>query len=1232
MTNVVRLELSDFISRAQWRWTLSDPTGILAVHNVDLDIRCPEFEAMGDLHRFLSLNAAPDRRRENEAELIADTYRWIGERVFGDIGLELARRAPVIVHVVIPQAAEIVASYPLESAIVDGEMLAVRQVSLFFDVEVGRPARGGVKRPVGSRLRMLGLFTLPSGEAALNLRKERYQLARTVSQIAGERHLAVELKVLQYGVTREVIRQVGRDGESWDVLHLSGHGVAGHLLLETADGSTDLITAAELADLLEPLADQVKLITVSSCSSAALRTGGHFALPGAVPTTSGKPPQPGSSGAGDDEHVPALAVELASRLDVPVLAMRFPVADDLAIELTDRIYRAILGRVTTLPDAVGAVLPDLVAYASDHGYPPWSVGAPAMFGAKAADTRLQAPTGDFVTAPTPTGHPPPADLFVGRGDIMTRASAVLAHGSGMSGLVLQGMPGVGKTACARELLHCHVDSFEQVVWFGVPGEDTDAVGAFSLFALALLKLLSADTELSEAEFGSLIDDRDKFGRLMPLLKVYAARHRWLVIIDNAESLLTDTGNWRDDRWGLVLDALTLPESSSRIIITSRAPLSWPSARWESQPLHALSRDEAQLLARELPGFRKLLNGNAPGWEPGPARQAASRLLGAARGHPELLMLASGQAEDPSRLNLLVERATRIWDGPAEGDYADVVTAWTELAVDDLSSEERLFLWFVCALEETDRSGPHAGAVIETTWPDVWCLTGAAADPPVPGELMRTLSVRALAETGQEPERWRAGGCRIHPLITATVRQQAGAEFQTIVDAALVSYWMSALRGARPGTDTEATSLIVTAGKSALPYLQRAKAWKEAREAFDQAMIRDYSRAAVESALPVAYLLVKSSAGTDEQLWLQRSLARLWSWFDVDKGLPKLRRVVAEAVSAERYDLASVATADLINGYRMAGSLDEALAAARSKHDYSRRAGFGPWTLLADETMELQIHALKGHSERVLAEIDRLLHHARSLPEVQGPDERQPPWNVRETLLYIGDYVTSDLGLWERSLHFLQMIATSQEVRGASPHDVIRTKFDMHGSLVNLGRFREAIALLTECRKHYDDNRDQRMQGQVLSALADTWDKRGNGSRAIALEQEALRLRYKANDRQGIAISHRNIGDYMAHHCDDAPTAAAHHLAAALLFALMGDGYLHRTVQCLRRDLAALPKQAVIPTTVTALAQAVGVINGTESAPLLGAAQTGEEAAQRALDSILSQVRSPLDSAPGQPGA
>ena len=60
----------------------------------------------------------------------------------------------------------------------------------------------------------------------------------------------------------------------------SGHGRAGALLLEQPDGSPDLIATRDLVDILEPLAGRVKLVVVSSCSSAALTAAEQLHLLG----------------------------------------------------------------------------------------------------------------------------------------------------------------------------------------------------------------------------------------------------------------------------------------------------------------------------------------------------------------------------------------------------------------------------------------------------------------------------------------------------------------------------------------------------------------------------------------------------------------------------------------------------------------------------------------------------------------------------------------------------------------------------------------------------------------------------------------------------------------------------------------------------------------------------------------------------------------------------------------
>src|ERR1017187_9848903 len=192
-----------------------------------------------------------------------------------------------------------------------------------------RPARGSGRRCWG---RVLGLFSLPEGRRSLNLRRERHSLVGLIRGIAAAGK-AADVRVLQYGVTRERLRDVLEEAEGWDVIHVSGHGTPGELLLETSAGNPDRVSAADLADLLDPARERVKLVTVAACWSAAVTAVEQRCLLGLpVPDQRSKDDDPersrhpadGGSASG------AVATELASRLGCAVLAMRYPVGDEFA--------------------------------------------------------------------------------------------------------------------------------------------------------------------------------------------------------------------------------------------------------------------------------------------------------------------------------------------------------------------------------------------------------------------------------------------------------------------------------------------------------------------------------------------------------------------------------------------------------------------------------------------------------------------------------------------------------------------------------------------------------------------------------------------------------------------------------------------------------------------------------------------------------------------------------------
>lgn len=357
------LAVLDYRGPTRWRWRLTQPGGrFVADYAVDLDERAAEYEAFVDLYRYLRWHAAPDRRQASETEILAQVGRWIGEHVLGPVGPAMVARAPVTVRLRLPTQAAVLGYRPLELGWVAGRPLAMQQVSLVIQETNRNQTVAGGKRPVGERLRMLAVFSLPVDTAALSLRRERYELARLVHHIAQVNHKAIELRVLQYGVTRQRLDDVLVEAEGWDVLHISGHGLPAGLLLETADGGRDLISSPELVDLLDPARSQLKLVTLSSCDSAAATAVEHLRLLGIGPV---RRHEHDDHTAPVGEPLPALASALVTRLGCAVLAMRYPVDDEFAITLGARLYELLLGKGQPLPRALQLVLPRLCSPASE---------------------------------------------------------------------------------------------------------------------------------------------------------------------------------------------------------------------------------------------------------------------------------------------------------------------------------------------------------------------------------------------------------------------------------------------------------------------------------------------------------------------------------------------------------------------------------------------------------------------------------------------------------------------------------------------------------------------------------------------------------------------------------------------------------------------------------------------------------------------------------------------------
>lgn len=1240
MVAALRLEVTQFHGPARWRWVLKDQDQeTVAEHQVDVDTACWQFEAMQDLYAYLAWRAAPDRRLAHEAELVAKVGAWVGEHVFGPVGVALGRRSPATVRVVVPQEARIVAFYPLECAIVAGRPLALQRVGLVFDVGAA-PAVTEPKRPVGERLRILGLFSLPEGTSALGLRKERVGLSRLVKTIADTNHTAVELKVVQYGVSRVRLQEIVKDADGWDVLHLSGHGRAGTVVLEKLDGSPDPIKTGELVRLLEPLAKRVKLVTVSSCSSAALTAAEQLSMLGfaAAAPAAGEPAPQGMLASANDSNgapVAALAVELASRLDCAVLAMRYPVTDSLATGLAEGLYDAVIGLGQSLPAALGSVLPPLVEHSPTVGYPALSVATPAIFGARALDAdAIRAPHGELAAdeerARKLRDCPPQPPRFVGRVGVMARAGAALAPHSGIPGVVVHGMAGAGKTACAAELAYTHQDSFDLVVWFKAPDEGADIADALSRFARKI------EAQIPELLFAHLLEDEGTLARFVPSMTEFAEHNRVLVIVDNAESLLTTTGAWRDNRWRLVIGALTAHQGPSRLVITSRRPVSGRDGRLQPETVHALSRDEAVLLARELPHLRALLDGQAQGLSPAKARQLAGWVLAAAQGHPQLLELADGQAADIDRLTALRAAADRAWiarGGLPEGfftsgesaasaeDYTDVLTAWTRTVTDGLPEEAQAFFWFLCSVEESDRHGPRIGEVIAENWANVRSRLDLRGDPAEIGELLAMVAACALLASDRDPGDERVVGYRIHPLVAMAGRERAGARFQTAVDTELARYWTTIANDAlEREAEAETSGLVVRAGLAAAPYLLRLNAWEDAGQLLDRVLQRDDGRPTVVAVLPALRQIYAARKGTDRE---SAAAARRDFALGLIRPAASVEQLMQERIAAvlahHDYQAASAMAGDLAWIYLRSGQFDKALQTAERCIGYTRQTRWGPWTQLGDEVQRLQILAFMGQAEQVLSDVERLRAQVDAWPDTGNQPETVKPWTVRERLLDVGRTAALQLERWAQAVELNTAVAGSQRARAATETEIARTRFNSCGPLLQLGRLDEALPLLRECREIFDRAHDHRMLGNVFSMLAAAEHGRKHGEVALGLARDALRYGYLADDVDGIPVSHFNLGTYLREDAGDPGEALAHHLAAALIYAVTGGQYLEQSAHAAAADLQGLSAASEVPGDVAELCRRVGEVPGAGLGKLLDRLAPDPEARQRRLGELITQI-------------
>jgi hypothetical protein len=1187
----------DVAGPLRWRWLLtSEETGEpLAEYRVRLEEQASnELATFKDLYGYARWRSAPDRQVEDGAWIVAEAGAWAGRELLGErVGAAIAAAAPATVRVIVPAPADEVMLWPLELAHVKGRPLAARgDVSLVYDL--GRPAITLADRGVPgalhkaesvAALRILAVFSQPGRTSVLALRRERYALTRLIRRITARESAVVELRVVQYGVTRERLAAIAGDGSGWDVLHLSGHGGSGMFLLEGSDGAPDLVDTASLVRMLRPARPRVKLAVVSACESAADITAETLRLAGLPDQAQALEELRQGSGDRSRTEAPGLARALVRELDCAVLAMRYPVTDDFAIAFSDLLYEHLLIRGHSVDVAAARALAQAAGPMVSASRPAVSLATPGVFGSHAIGLMLDVPRGQPRLDPAAQKmayFPDERERFVGRTAAMATASAALAPDSGRKAALLHGMAGVGKTACALELAHRHQDAFAAAAFWQAPAHDDEWDGALASLAVAL------EIQLGDYGFRLVghIGTMEAIEAFLPRLGQVVQNHSLLLVLDNLETLLTPDGEWRDPRWRLLIAALCALDGRSRLLMTSRIAPTGLGPRVVTLPVHALSLDEAVTLARELPNLRGLLHADG-----GPVRAEAGadretgkgtsadrdrfrRVLRVVQGHPKLLELADAAAADRDRLDAHLAAAERAADGQQleaffcdgtaaldASQFLNVLSTWTATALAALTSAERLMAGFLACLEENDRRP----SVIDATWVGVWRRLNRRRwprwprwlsqlrRPPAQAPLLAALAAAALAQ----PDRYSGAGTassagnqqetlsyRMHPGVAAAIQSTVGPAVRDAIDTELATFWVKeGYRKQRSGDDQDVDA-VVKAALAIQPYLIRLRLWDGARNMIEQAVTRDQSAATTESALPFLRQIADASPGAREHAILGRTLRTV----DPPAAEQLLRGSLAHAVRQRDYEFATAVITDLVHLLCDSARLAEALALLETKPGYTQQAGLGPWSQLGDQALRLYVLGLRGAHPLVLSEVADRIAEMERLP-YRANRENVDQWTVREMIFDTGYFSALAIDAWQLALDLNAELLASQRQRGASPLELASTQLNDVGPLSQLGRVDEARQVLRSCRTIFEENNDIAELARVFGVLAHLEVTGGHPEIAAEFERTVLRILYTRSDPREIAMSHESLARYLQLAAADPAGQAAHQLAAVLLYRL-----------------------------------------------------------------------------------
>lgn len=633
------------------------------------------------------VSADPSLENRRFEEALADVGRRLStDLLAGEVGAALAAAVAKAIDrdeiLELGVEAPTLGTLPLETLQLpsgDGEVAERGAVPLVLHGnvamyrDVARPAAAKAYKVRGP-LRILVAIASPESQLESGeLLNYEAELARILASVEPARRRGeAHVRVLAQGSLTAISRALANEPEGFHVLHLSCHARPGELLLETAEGGEDRVSARRFLDEGVPAGVGLPMIVLSGCSTG-IGTGRDSA---------------------GEQAFGGVAQQLLDAGLPAVLAMQAPVSEPYATELVGELYAFLA--TADVPDPLAALSAarrtverrrqQIVEGGLQRMHAEWATPALWLSGLRLPLFSRRESFGPV----TGIGKPVLADGIVVRQDgefIGRRRELRLAQLSlegERAGVVIHGIGGVGKSTFAAELISRQQEDVLVISLHGRLSVDAlfDVVGA----RLSLL-LPNGDEARGVADVlrRADIEWADRWRALSELLSAVPM----IVLLDDFEdNLLGDDATWaiRDPELAELLSRWARRPGLSKLLVTSRYPFELLDGAHDSlRFLHLgpLSAAETAKLVWQLPGLDSLSDED---------RKRAYRDVG---GHPRTLesldaLLRGGQARFSDVAERLERRLSQrgitdptAWMATRERDVDTTLAEAVTLAVDDV---------------------------------------------------------------------------------------------------------------------------------------------------------------------------------------------------------------------------------------------------------------------------------------------------------------------------------------------------------------------------------------------------------------------------------------------------------------------------------------------------------------------------------------------------------------------